>query len=81
MAARRELREQFEILDRLGSGGMAEVYLARQDSLERLVAIKELKPAFAANPELYERFLREARTGAALIHEHIVPVVLLDELN
>ena len=79
MAARRELREQFEILDRLGSGGMAEVYLARQDSLERLVAIKELKPAFAANPELYERFLREARTGAALIHEHIVPVYLFGE--
>jgi len=74
MAARREIREKFEIIGHLGSGGMAEVFLARQDSLERLVAIKELKPAFAENPELYERFLREARTGAALVHENIVQV-------
>ena len=79
MAARRELREKFEILGHLGSGGMAEVFLARQESLERLVAIKELKPAFAQNPELYERFLREARTGAGLIHEHIIPVYLFGE--
>jgi len=79
MAARRELREKFEILGHLGSGGMAEVYLARQDSLERLVAIKELKPAFASNPELYERFLREARTGAGLTHQHIVPVYQFGE--
>ena len=79
MAARRELREKFEIVGHLGSGGMAEVYLARQDSLERLVAIKELKPAFASNPELYERFLREARTGAGLTHQHIVPVYQFGE--
>jgi len=79
MAARREFRDNFEILGLLGSGGMAEVYLARQESLERLVAIKELKPAYAQNPELYERFLREARTGAGLIHEHIVPVYLFGE--
>jgi len=79
MAARRELREKFEIIGHLGSGGMAEVFLARQDSLERLVAIKELKPAFAENPELYERFLREARTGASLVHENIVQVYYFGE--
>ena len=62
-------------LDReLGRGGMGVVFLAREVALDRLVAIKLLPPALAANASLRERFLREARTAAQLSHPHIVPI-------
>lgn len=62
-------------LDReLGRGGMGIVFLAREVALDRLVAIKLLPPALAANASLRERFLREARTAAQLSHPHIVPI-------
>lgn len=56
----------------LGVGGMARVYLALQCSLERRVALKVMAPALAADPNFSKRFLREARTIAALTHPHIV---------
>ena len=58
----------------LGRGGMGAVYLARDLSLDRLVAIKVLPPELAVRHELRERFLRESRTTAAFSHPHIVPV-------
>jgi serine/threonine-protein kinase len=62
-------------LDReLGRGGMGIVYLAREVALDRLVAIKLLPPALAADQRLRERFLREARTAAQLSHPHIVSI-------
>ncbi len=68
------IRDEYEIIEDLGQGGMAQVFKARQVSLGRTVAIKEIKPAFAAHPELVERFRREARTAAGLVHENIVQV-------
>jgi serine/threonine-protein kinase len=65
---------QYEIRDLLGIGGMSAVYKAHQASLLRDVAIKVLPPSFASQPKALERFLREARTAAALEHAHIVPV-------
>ena len=58
---------EFEILERLGQGGMGAVYRAVQTSLQRTVAIKTLQPALAGDPEYIERFHREAIAAAALI--------------
>jgi tetratricopeptide (TPR) repeat protein len=61
----------YEILSRLGEGGMGKVYKARDSRLDRFVAIKLLRKDLADRPEIHERFLREARTIASLNHPHI----------
>lgn len=58
----------------LGAGGMAVVYLARDEELGRSVAIKMLDARFAADGEFRERFVREARMAAGLAHPNIVSV-------
>ncbi len=66
-------------LDReIGRGGMGIVYLAREVALDRLVAIKLLPPALAADQRLRDRFLREARTAAQLSHPHIVSIYAVE---
>lgn len=68
------------VLEReLGRGGMGVVFLAREVSLERPVAIKLLPPSLAAIPELRARFLLEARTAAQLAHPHIVPIHAVED--
>jgi len=62
------------VVDEIGKGGMAVVYRAVQESLDRPVAIKELKPEFAKDEQITERFQREALTIAAFQHENIVHV-------
>ena len=61
----------YEIQAPLGAGGMGEVYQARDTRLDRTVAIKVLPEHVAADPDLKQRFEREARTVAALNHPHI----------
>jgi eukaryotic-like serine/threonine-protein kinase len=61
----------YEILSALGEGGMGEVYRARDTRLERIVAIKVLTTALAGDPQLRERFEREARAISSLNHPHI----------
>jgi hypothetical protein len=58
----------------LGRGGMAVVYLARDERLDRLVALKVLAPALAADEGFRTRFIRESRAAAAVDHPHIIPV-------
>ncbi|MEM8952869.1 MAG: serine/threonine-protein kinase [Verrucomicrobiota bacterium] len=58
----------------IATGGMAIVYKARDTELNRTVAIKLLSPVLANNPDARERFLREARSSAALDHPNIVPI-------
>ena len=64
----------YRILRELGRGGMATVYLAEQESLGRVVALKRLQVQGAADAELAQRFLHEARTVAQLAHPHIVAI-------
>lgn len=61
-----------EIISRLGRGGMGAVFLAKQTRLNRLVAVKMLNKAVAANPEFVEKLQREAVTLAALNHPNVV---------
>jgi serine/threonine protein kinase len=61
----------YEILSSLGSGGMGEVYRARDTRLDRIVAIKVLPDHQTSKPELRERFEREARAISSLNHPHI----------
>ncbi|WP_049721515.1 serine/threonine-protein kinase [Gilvimarinus polysaccharolyticus] len=64
----------YKIIDTLGEGGMATVYLAIQQSFEREVAIKVMSPQLSKDPSFGERFLREARIVSRLVHPNIVTV-------
>jgi serine/threonine protein kinase len=64
----------YVVEERLGAGGMAEVYRGRHTSLDKKVAIKVLFPELAANEDLRERFLREGRAASRIDHPHIVNV-------
>ena len=66
--------DRYALGDLLGSGGMAEVYLAHDEVLDRHVALKVLRDQYAENEEFVERFRREARSVAALNHPNIVSV-------
>jgi serine/threonine protein kinase len=61
----------YEIISAIGAGGMGEVYKARDTRLDRSVAIKVLPSHVASNPDLRQRFEREARAVAALNHPNI----------
>src|SRR5437660_9470066 len=65
---------RYKIVSRLGSGGMADVYLAEDQQLGRKVALKLLHSRFAADPDFVERFRREAQAAAGLQHPNIVSV-------
>jgi serine/threonine protein kinase len=61
----------YEVLAKLGEGGMGEVYRARDTKLDRDVAIKVLPESFVTDPDRVTRFQREAKTLASLNHPHI----------
>ena len=64
----------YRVLEKIGAGGMGEVYLAEDTTLDRRVALKVLSPALATDADRQERFLREAKAVAALSHPNIVTV-------
>lgn len=63
---------EFRLKRKLGAGGMGDVYLAEQESLDRKVAIKTLKKKIANDPKFVERFYREAKAMAKLDHPNVV---------
>src|SRR5664279_4950999 len=65
---------RYHIEREIARGGMAEVYLARDQSLNRPVALKALFPEFAREPSFVERFRREAQAAANLNHPNIVSI-------
>ncbi|MCS7045261.1 MAG: protein kinase [Gemmataceae bacterium] len=64
----------YELIKELGRGGMGRVFLARQKSLDRLVALKVMNPQRARDPAFLARFMREAYAAAQLVHHHIVQI-------
>lgn len=75
------LAGQYALGRELGRGGMGIVLEARDEKLDRRVALKVLPPALAVQPATRERFLREARLAAQLSHPNIVPIYRADELG
>jgi eukaryotic-like serine/threonine-protein kinase len=71
----------YRLIDKLGAGGMGEVYLAQDTKLDRRIALKVLPPEAASDPARLERFQREARAVAALNHPHIVTLYSVEEAN
>jgi serine/threonine-protein kinase len=65
---------RYRVISRLGSGGMADVFLAEDDQLERKVALKLLHRRFSEDPGFVERFRREAQSAAGLQHPNVVSV-------
>jgi serine/threonine-protein kinase len=70
----RKIKDEYEIVDKLGTGGMATVHKAVQKSLDRPVAIKELKKNFHDDTTIVQRFEREAKLAASFQHENIVHI-------
>jgi serine/threonine protein kinase len=64
----------YRLEEQVGAGGMAVVYRARDERLGRLVALKIMAPAMAADALFRQRFTRESRAAAAVDHPHIIPV-------
>ena len=71
---RRALGDDYEMLELIGSGGFGRVYRVRDLHLERQVALKVLHPALTQDPEVVERFRREAQLAARLNHPNIVSI-------
>jgi len=68
----------YRVLDKLGEGGMGEVYRARDTRLDRDVAVKILPASFASDPDRLARFEREAKTLASLNHPYIAQIYGLE---
>jgi len=76
---RDRVSDRYEVLHRLGSGGMASVYLARELALDREVALKVLPQAYLRDEEFVHRFVREAQVAANLEHPHIVSIYAINQ--
>src|SRR3954454_18247918 len=68
------LAGRYMLLDKVGEGGAAVVYRARDRRLDRMVAIKLLRPQFTTDEASRKRFLNEARTAAGLNHPNVVDI-------
>ncbi len=68
------LSDRYEVLDKIGTGGMATVYKAHDKVLDRDVAIKILRENFEGNSEIVANFIKEARSSASLVHPNVVSV-------
>ncbi|MDZ4197675.1 MAG: serine/threonine-protein kinase, partial [Kiritimatiellia bacterium] len=73
--------KKFLLLEVLGTGGMASVYRAYDQSLGRMVAIKVMRREMGEDPTFVENFLREARSAAQLNHRNVVSIFTVDEVR
>ncbi|MDO8408524.1 MAG: protein kinase [Phenylobacterium sp.] len=72
---------RYELVERIGEGAMAEVWRAHDPGIDRVLAIKILKPEFRRIPEYAARFLREAKAAGALAHPSIVTIYDVGEVD
>lgn len=72
---------RYEILEVLGEGGMGAVYKARDRALERLVALKVIRPELAANPDILQRFKQEILLSSKVTHRNVVRIYDLGEAD
>ena len=70
----KRLAGRYLVVERIGAGGMGEVYLAEHEAIGKRVAIKVLGPEFNHRQDLVERFLQEARAASRIRHENIVDI-------
>lgn len=70
----RTLAERYELLEKIGDGGMAVVYKSRDKLLNRYVAVKILKPEFSKDYKFIESFRRESQAAASMSHPNIVNI-------
>lgn len=76
------LQDRYEIIDRIGSGGMSDVYKARDRKLNRLVAVKVLKEEFCSDHDFVSKFRMEAQSAAGLSHPNVVNIYdVVDEVE
>lgn len=73
--------DRYEILEKIGTGGMSDVYKAKDHKLNRLVAVKVLKQEFSENANFVSKFRIEAQAAAGLMHPNIVNVYDVGEEN
>ena len=66
--------DRYEVLEKIGTGGMSDVYKAKDHKLNRLVAVKVLKQEFSENENFVSKFRVEAQSTAGLMHPNIVNV-------
>lgn len=71
----------YELLSKLGAGGMGVVFKARQVSMDRIVAIKVLSPKYSRDQQFIQRFIREARSVAKLNHENVISGIDVGEVG
>ncbi|MBR5931170.1 MAG: protein kinase [Lachnospiraceae bacterium] len=75
------IEDRYEILEKIGSGGMSDVYKAKCHKLNRFVAIKFLKPEFCEDKNFVAKFQIEAQSAAALLHPNVVSVYDVNEFE
>src|SRR5919199_3630541 len=81
MIAEGTLIAHYRVVEPLGAGGMGAVYKARDEKLDRWVALKVLTPEAVAQVDRRRRFLQEARAASALNHPHILTVYEIGEAD
>ena len=76
-----DLVGRYQLQERIGEGAMADVWRAYDPGIDRVLAIKLLKPEYRRDPECSARFLREARAAGALSHRNIVTIYDVGEVD
>jgi len=79
-ALQRALQPSIELVRRLGAGGMSTVYLGREPTLRRMVAVKVLSKELADDPVARARFVREAEAAAGIVDPHVIDIYQVGEL-